>query len=109
MPAAPATSDHDRNAARVNGPAATNVLARTSDRSGPGWASAYSWAMTPPIDTPHRWKPSRPAAVTTSCRSAAIRALVYGPGGWLDRPTPRLSKLTTRRPAARNSGIWLTL
>ncbi len=72
MPAASPTWAQVWNAARVNGSAAANVLASTRERRFAGWASAYSWAMTPPIDTPARWKPSSPAARTTACRSAAI-------------------------------------
>ena len=39
--------------------------------------------------------------------ATAFGPSVLTPDGALDRPTPRLSKLTTRSPAARNSASWL--
>ena len=91
MPAARATVAHVSNAAPVNGSATAKVFASTSESRSSGCATAYSWAMAPPIDTPARWKRGRPSPVTSALRSAAISPLVYGPGGWPDRPTPRLS------------------
>ena len=71
-------------------------------QKGPGWeyvlqiaaarrAIAYSWPIIPPIEVPTRWKRSRPSASTSPCRSSAICAVVYGPGGADEPPSPRLS------------------
>ena len=42
----------------------------------------------------------RPSASASALVSAAISRLEYGPGGSDERPTPRLSKVITRSPAA---------
>ena len=76
MPAASATVAHVSNAAAVNGSATAKVFASTSESRSPGCATAYSWAMAPPIDTPARWKGGSPSPATSALRSAAISALV---------------------------------
>ena len=48
-------------------------------------------AIIPPIETPSRWNRSSPSASTRPVRSPAIAAVVYGPAGADDSPTPRLS------------------
>jgi hypothetical protein len=55
------------------------------------------------MDTPARWNGAMHRASESAFVSSAISRLVYGPGGWLERPTPRLSKVTTRNPAATKS------
>src|SRR5918999_5274603 len=47
---------------------------------------------------------STPASSSTETASSAISATVYGPGTRSLRPTPRLSKLSTRRPASTSTG-----
>ena len=54
---------------------AGNVTARRERAHPLGAASAISWAIAPPIETPSRWKLSSPSASARPTRPAAMSAI----------------------------------
>ena len=71
-----AMSSHIENMREQNGPGAAYVHPSVSDRIPSGYASANSWAIIPPIDTPIRWKSDTPRWSMRAFASSAKRRVV---------------------------------
>src|SRR5258708_3402229 len=95
-PSTGAISAHMANIREQNGPGAAYVQPNVTERRSSGYASAYSWAIMPPMETPIRWKSVNPSESTTALASSASSLLVYGPAGLELAPMPLLSMRSTR-------------
>src|SRR5215207_9402190 len=80
------------------GPVPAMIILRTSR----GCCCAITWAIMPPIENPNRSTRSRSRARMKVTASLAIPSMVLGVAP-LEAPTPRLSKVMTRRLAAMPS------
>ena len=60
---------------RAQAPPAGKVTASVRVRTRSGAASAISWAIAPPIETPSRWKESSSSASASASASAAMSAI----------------------------------
>ena len=81
--------------------ASVRVLTRS------GAASATSWEIVPPIETPSRWKRSSPRWSASASVSAAMSRISYASSTYSERPMSRLSK-TTVRMRSENAGTLKT-
>src|SRR6185312_2972342 len=86
-----AMSAHIENIRPQNGPGAAYVQANVTERRSSGYASANSWAIMPPIDTPTMSTFVIPRLSMSAFVSCANWRVVYGPAGAELEPTPRLS------------------
>lgn len=94
-------SDRESRKATVSGSITASgppawVQPSRSERTRSGAVSASSWAIRPPIETPKTCAEPTPAASRTAAASAAIVSIAHGPVGTSERPTPRLSRVSTR-------------
>jgi len=81
------------------------VAISTAALTSSGRDTMSSAAMNAPMDTPT----TRAGAASSDSISAAVSATivcVVNPSAFSVAPTPRLSNVMTRYPAAKNAGTW---